>query len=361
MNPALTTQAGTQSLENQAYRNGQNRTQMINNQSGFDQQVYGNSVANANEQNNIANQQRTQANNSYGNLLNYTRSLPSYRTMFGNYFNQGSNQLGYNAKTTQEAANNLTATENIASNLPQAAQQASNYSGATAGQITQDYQNMAGAINPALANANNAMKNQLGMYNAAQQYATGASNTAITGEQNKIGAYNDLLTGANTTYGNAVSQYQAATAQMQAAGQTMASIMQTASQRGYYNAQQIAAIQNAHNSYVTAQAARTTAAAQAEVAPSTVAANMAAAAQQRQSVVQSFLHSNPTSTAQNMANALGIPLNEAGAYLTSMRQNNPKTASKKNTSNPSRPATPNIFNSIGYGLAPTNTSLGSMF
>jgi len=226
---------------NRVQQNGANLQNQFNQQAGTATAQYGQDVNNSNAQ-------RQQANSAYGNLLNYTNNLPSYRNMYQNYFNQSTSALGYNAKTTQNAANNLTAGENIMSSLPQAANQAGNYSGATAGQVSQDYQNMSNSINRMVTNANNAMKNQLGMYNAAQGYATGASNTAINGETAKIGGYNDLLTGANATYQNAVNQQNIASQQMN-------NIEKLQANQGYLTAEQTTAYQNARSNYLQSQAA----------------------------------------------------------------------------------------------------------
>lgn len=197
------------------------------------------------QDNNLVNTQTGQYNNavanqnkSYGNLLNYTQNLPSYRNLYSNYFNQGAGNLGYNPSTTQTAANNLTATENIQSALPTAANQAANYSGATAGQIAQDYQNMANSINPALTNANNALTNQLALYNAANTFANNASNTAITGEGQKVGAYNDLYSNANTQAQNMASLLASTLGTQQTQGTA------TANQISTYNAAQQQALQN---------------------------------------------------------------------------------------------------------------------
>lgn len=318
MNPNLATQSGTQQAINQAYQSGQARTRAINAQSANDQNIYGQSVNQANQAYGTANNQLQQANQARANMSNYVNNLPSYRNMYSNYFNQGQSALGYNPATTNAASQNSANIAEAYANVPRAAQQMSNYSGATAGQETQNLSNMAGNLSGASAQANQLYQNQLAAQANVLGYANQASNVATTGEQNKIGAYNDILTGANTTYANANQTYANATAQMQAAGQTMSSIMQTASQQGYYNAQQISALQNAHSNYVSAQAAATRAAAAASMAPSTIAANQAQAAANRQSIIGAFLHSNPNTTAQNMANALGIPLDQAGAYLTGM-------------------------------------------
>ena len=319
MNPNFTSQAGTQSLLNQAYANGQARTRSINAQSLNSQNIYNQSTNQANQAFGTANNQLAQANQARTNMSNYVSSLPSYRNMYSNYFNQGQSALGYNPATTNAASQNSANIAEAYANVPRAAQQMSNYSGATAGQETQNLSNMAGNLSTANAQANQLYQNQLAAQQNVLGYANQASNTAVTGEQNKIGAYNDILTGANQTYANANQTYSNAVSQMQAAGQTMSSIMQTASQQGYYNAQQIAAIQNAHNNYVNAQAAAEQAAVKAQVAPSIIAANQAQAAMQRQSIVKGFLNSNPTTTARNMANALNIPVSMAGAYLTAMK------------------------------------------
>ena len=262
MNPNFTSQSQTQALENQAYQHGQARTQAINNQSAQDQAQYAQDVAQKNQSYNLSN-------SAYNNLLNYTNNLPN--TYFSNLNRSETNQ-GYNPNVTSGAESALLPAVQSAStsaeayaNAPRAAQQMSNYSGATAGQETQNLSNLSSRLSGAQAYNNAQLTGLQGVIGAQQglygQDVTNANN--ITGQQSTN--YGNLLTGANGQYAQSVSA-------MQAAGQTMASIMQTASRQGYYNAQQIAQLQNAHNNYVTAQAQALQASVAQQVAPSTIAA-----------------------------------------------------------------------------------------
>jgi hypothetical protein len=157
--------------------------------------------------------------------------------------------MGYNAATTQNAANNLTAAENIEAGLGQAATSAGNYSGATAGQITQDYQNMANSINPYLTNANNALKNQMTMFGGANTFANNAANTYLAGRQSQISALNDLLSGANAAYGTGVTNLN-----------NMGTLLQNEPE---VTAKALNEIQSGRSSYITAAAERAKAAAYA--------------------------------------------------------------------------------------------------
>jgi hypothetical protein len=146
-----------------------------------------------------------QKNQAYGNLLNYTQNLPSFRNMYSNYYKQGEAASGFNPSAYAQSVQNLTNAQNIQAGMGQAATSAGNYSGATAGQITQDYQNMANSINPYVTNATNAMHNWQAALSASQNYANQASTTAVNGETLKANNYNNLMTGANNAYGTGVS------------------------------------------------------------------------------------------------------------------------------------------------------------
>jgi hypothetical protein len=238
MTPTLESRSATANQENQAIAQGNAA------RAGFNTQ-YGNAV----NQNN-ANINRV--NSSYNNLQNFANNHKSFSSLYGNYFNKGAAGMGYNPATTQNAATNLTNAENIQAGMPQAATAAGNYSGATSGQITQDYQNMANSINPMVANADNALKNQMTMYSAANTYANNASNAYLTGRQTQTTGLNDLLTGANAAYGHGVTNMN-----------NMGTLLQN---QPNVTAQALRNIQSGRSGYITAQAARTTAAANAEKA-----------------------------------------------------------------------------------------------
>jgi hypothetical protein len=226
---APTNQAATSQLIGQAQSKGQQLQNQYDTQSAQTQQQY--------------QQTYGQAQQAYQNLQNYNQQLANtnYGDVFAQRQQQQQGQLGYNPATTQQAATNLTAGENIMAQLPQATNQMGNYSGATAGQETQNYSNMAGNINAQLTNANNALQNQLGMYTAA----AGAANQQATQQ----------LAGAQLASQNYQALYTQANQQMATAGQTMTQIEQLQQSQGYATAQQVAAYQGAYNDYIKAQAA----------------------------------------------------------------------------------------------------------
>jgi len=191
MFPNASTAAGTAQLTKNAIQNSNRLTNTY--------QGENNTAINQNNAN------YAQKNQAYGNLLNYTQNLPSYRNMYSNYFKQGEANSGFNPSAYGQSVQNLTNAQNIQAGLPQAATDAGNYSGATSGQITQDYQNMANSINPMVTNATNAMHNWQAALSASQNYANQASTTAINGETLKANNYNNLMTGANNAYGTGVT------------------------------------------------------------------------------------------------------------------------------------------------------------
>jgi hypothetical protein len=248
------------------------------------------SVANAQAQGKALQNQYNQQATTYGNQYNqqvgqanqYGANLENYAQNYGQNYMQNLNnigsQLGYNPGTTQQAANNLTTAENIQSALPQSAQQMGNYGGATAGQIAQNYQNMAGNMSGYLGNANNALQNQLGLYTQMQ---TGANN---------IGQ------GTTAALGQA---YSTATQQMQTAAQQMQAIEQLQQQQGTVTAGQVAQYQNAYGQYVQASAA-----AQASVAAANQSNAQAQLFQQQYSQQQAIQQAYQQIYGNNWAAAL---------------------------------------------------------
>jgi hypothetical protein len=245
------------------------------------------------------NQANANANTTYGNMSNYISNLPSYRNLYQNYFKNGSSALGYNPSTTQSAANNLTAGENIMSNLPAEANQAGNYSGATAGQVAQNYQNMAGAINPMLANANHAMTNQLGMYNAANTFANNASNTAISGEQAKLGGYNNLYGDVNQQMGNI--------------GNVLNNYVTNQQTQGTATQNQISHAQGSYANYLQSSAAAN--ASNAQAAQTTQQVNMA---NQVHSLVNTIMGGNATPAQKAQAQALMDEITKTNVNMSSI-------------------------------------------
>jgi len=207
--------SNTATLTQNAIQNGNNLQNQYNSQVS---QQYGNYTG---AQNN--------ANSAYGNLSSLTSSLPSN---YLNYTNQIAQANGYNPQTLQNSLNNATTLSETMAGLPNAVNQMGNYSGATAGQIAQNYGNLAPGIATAQAGNNTALANQQAAYAAGQ---TGANN--ITGQQ---------LTGANDLYTNAVNQ-------MQAIGSVLNNIQNLQQQQGYLTAEQVNQYQSAYNQYEQAQ------------------------------------------------------------------------------------------------------------
>ena len=215
------------------------------NQGAANQSMYNAQVPQLQSQYNQAQGQANQYGSQYSNFLN---QLPQNYT---SDMNQIGSMMGYNPQTTQNAAQGLTSAENIMGALPQAVNQMGNYSGATAGQVAQNYGNMAGNISQQVTNANNALQNQLGMFGQMQ---TGAQN--ITGQQ---------TTGYGQLYSTAVNQ-------MQTAAQTMQQIETLQQSQGTATAGQIASYNQAYQSYQQAQLAA------AQIAEASKATTPAAAA-----------------------------------------------------------------------------------
>lgn len=237
------------------------------NQGAANQSMYNAQVPQLQSQYNQAQGQANQYGSQYSSFLN---NLPQNYT---NDMNQIGGMMGYNPQTTQNAAQGLTSAENIMGALPQAVNQMGNYSGATSGQIAQNYGNMAGNINQQVTNANNAMQNQLGMFGQMQ---TGAQN--ITGQQ---------TTGYGQLYTTAVNQ-------MQTAAQTMQQIESLQQSQGTATASQVASYNQAYQSYQQAQLA---AAQIAEAAKATSGASGGTSGSSTPS-------STPSSTAGSLGSAL---------------------------------------------------------
>lgn len=238
MSPTTSTQSGTNQLIGQAQQQGQALQNQYNQQATQYQGQYGADV--------------NKSNQAYNQLQQYTQNMPNYGSLYGQYQKGQQADLGYNPATTQQAATGLTSAENIMSALPQAVNQMGNYSGATAGQIANNYSNMAGNIQGQVTNANNALTNQLGMFNAAAGAANQQTTQALGGAQLQSQNYQALYTQANQ--------------QMATAGQTMTQIEGLQQQQGYLTSEQVNQYQSAYNGYVTAQAAATQANAAAKLA-----------------------------------------------------------------------------------------------
>lgn len=231
----------TASFVNQARSTGQGLQSLYNNQATQAQGQY-------NQSYNQANQANANANQANANYYSYLQNLPSnYTSQLGTV----GGVLGYNPQATQQASQNSANLAEAYAMAPQAAQQMSNYSGATAGQMTQNLSNMSSNLQGASAQANQLYQNQLG----AQQNVIGAVNN-LTGQQSTgMGQY---AQNSNAIYSNAVGQ-------MQQAGQVMNQIETLQQNQGYATAQQVAAYQNAYSTYILSQAQAAQASSQAKI------------------------------------------------------------------------------------------------
>lgn len=217
----------------QAKAQGGQLQQQYNDQS---QQLYG-QYHDAVGQANAANSNATQAANA----------IENGGDVYGKDLNTQENSVGFNPASLTQANKNLTAIQNQVAYAPTAAQQSGNYYGTTAGGTTNIYSGLMANLNPGLTNATNAAGNLTNEYGQLTNAANQQAGLTVSSEQNKA---SDLA----NVYASAVNQ-------MQAAGATMSSIENLQQQQGFVTAQTVAQYQNAYSTYITAQAAATTAAA----------------------------------------------------------------------------------------------------
>lgn len=226
-----------------------------------------------------------QANNNNLNATNAANSIQNGGTVYGQDLQGQETSTGFNPSDLTTANKNLTAIQNQVAFAPTAAQQTGNYYGTTAGGTTNIYSGLMNNLNPGLTNATNSVGNLTNEYGQLTNAANQQAGLTVSSEQNKA---SDLA----NVYGSAVNQ-------LQAAGQTMASIENLQQQQGYLTAEQSTAYQNAYSQYVSAQAAASQAQSAAIVAPTTAAANTQQAALTAANVIS-----------QNQTNK------QAGNYLT---------------------------------------------
>jgi hypothetical protein len=120
---------------------------------------------------------------------------------------------GFNPAQLGQANQNLTAMQNQIANLPTAANQMSNYSGATAGQSANLYNNLLGNMQPGLTNANNTVSNMMNEVSATQNQANQQATLGYQGEQLNVSALQDLVQNALAGQGYAQGQEQNALTQ----------------------------------------------------------------------------------------------------------------------------------------------------
>ncbi len=182
-----------------------------------------------------------QANSAYGNATNAANAIQNGGDLYRQNLSDQEQHVGFNPQDLTQANKNLTSIQNQVAFAPTAAQQTGNYYGTTAGGTTNIYSGLMQNLNPGLTNATNTVGNLTNEYGQLTNAANQQAGLTVQSEQNKA---SDLA----GIYANAVSQ-------MQAAGQTMASIENLQQQQGNITAQQVAAYQNAYSTYVQAQAA----------------------------------------------------------------------------------------------------------
>ena len=98
---------------------------------------------------NQAQQDRAQANAAQAALSGY--NVQGGGQLYNQYLTQAQQQYGFDPRALAGAQKQLLASQTAMQYAPQAAQQAGNYYGATAGQASQAYQNMAQNLNTTLA------------------------------------------------------------------------------------------------------------------------------------------------------------------------------------------------------------------
>jgi hypothetical protein len=239
----LTTQAGTNAAINAAQAKGQQQQQMLDTQSAQAQGQYTQTY-------NQAQQDRAQANAAQQALAGY--NVQKGGDLYNQYLTSAQQQYGFDPTALAGAQKNLLATQTAMQYAPQAAQQAGNYYGATAGQASQAYQNMAQNLNTTLANQTNKVNTFQNLLNATQAQAQAQTGAETTTQGQKI---SQLQSSAQ----NATSIFNAATEQMKTSGQIMTAIEKLQQDQGFATAQQVSAYQGAYNDYMKAQAAKTAA------------------------------------------------------------------------------------------------------
>ena len=300
------------------------------------------------------NQQSVQAKGQYqqaygqeqgaaSELQDYTRKIAglNYGNIYGQDLSNAQSMYGFDPKSLALANKNLLQTQTAMQYAPQAAAQAGNYYGGTAGQAENAYQNMAGNINTTLANQSNAINQYQNLLSATQNQANQQTSQQLAGQAQALGGYEAVAQNYTNIANNA--------------SQTMTAIEKLQQDQGSVTADQITAYQNAYSNYVTAQAAASQAASAALTAKSTSAgqniANLGSAGKALGTKV----------SAQQLANAANVSVEEAQAYLNNVAATTPKgtssvklTPNKTNTSKPAQIPTKQTGNATQF--APQNAS-----
>ena len=192
-----------------------------------------------------------QSQTAQKSLQDYTKQIAgmNYGNVYGQDLSNAQSMYNFDPKSLALANKNLLQTQTAMQYAPQAAAQAGNYYGGTAGQAENAYQNMAGNLNTTLANQSNAVGQYQNLLSATQNQANQQTTQQLAGQQQGLSAYEATA--------------QNATNIMNTASQTMTAIEKLQQDQGTVTSGQIAAYQNAYSNYVTAQAAAQKAAADA--------------------------------------------------------------------------------------------------
>lgn len=219
----------------QAYQQGQQRQQQLD--------------VTAAQRTGEYNQQLGAAQQAQRQLADYTRSLQGGGEQAQQYLQQRYQTLGINPQAIQQASQQIARTQTALQAAPQAAQQAGGGYGMTAGGQAQALANLQGGLTNVLG-AQTAQLNSLStMMNQALQEASMVEQSQLTSQEQKQKGYSDaaqLAQGlANTAAG------------------VMNNVMGLAQQQGYVTAQQVGQYQTARAELIKANAAATSAGAQA--------------------------------------------------------------------------------------------------
>ena len=285
--------------------------------------------------NRLQNQFDQQANQTYGqyqdtynqalgsqqDLKAYTRKIAgmNYGDIYGQDLANSQSKYGFDPKSLALANKNLLNTQTAMQYAPQSSTQAGNYYGGTAGQAMSAYQNMAGNLNTTLANQSNAVGQYKDLLSATQNEANQQTTQQLAGQAQALGGY------------EAVAQNYTNIAQN--AAQTMTAIEKLQQDQGTVTSGQIAAYQNAYSNYVTAQAAASQAASAAMLAKSQTAG------QNLKNLATGITALGTKVTAQQLANAANVSVEEAQAAIDQQNSNKPVTLTKTPTK-PTQPVKP---------------------
>ena len=259
-----------------------------------------------------------QSQTAQKSLQDYTKQIAgqNYGNIYGQDLSNAQSMYNFDPKSLALANKNLLQTQTAMQYAPQAAAQAGNYYGGTAGQAENAYQNMAGNLNTTLANQSNAVGQYQNLLSATQNQANQQTTQQLAGQQQGLSAYEATA--------------QNATNIMNTASQTMTAIEKLQQDQGTVTSGQIAAYQNAYSNYVTAQAA-----AQKAAADAALEGQQQIGQQQTNQQISNYMNS------QLYKNYVKDPSKFTVTYSTSgMPEVTPIAATPKTPAQPVKPAQP---------------------